>query len=82
MSASIDYLPIWKKDSTAEEWFLEIAAVARKYPERFEKVCVIMQETLANGNTLDRNFSRGVRTTELLGMLELAKTDLIAFARR
>lgn len=77
MSATIDYLPIWKKDATAEEWFMELAAIARKHPERFEKAAVVGQEQLANGNTHDRQFSRGVRVTELLGMLEWAKADII-----
>lgn len=73
MTASIDYLPIWKKDSTAEEWLMELAAIARKNPERFEKAVIVMQELLPNGNIKPRVYSRGVKLTELLGLLELGK---------
>jgi len=82
MTASVDYLPIWKKDSTAEEWLLELAAIARKHPERFEKAIIVTQETLATGNIKHRNYSRGAKLLEQIGLLEVGKSDLIRYSER
>ena len=51
MSATVDYLPIWKRDAIAEERFLELAQIAHKHPERFGKIAVVYEETLSNKNT-------------------------------
>lgn len=77
MSASIDYLPIWKKDATACERLQELAEVARKYPERFGKFALGYIETLPNGNTKIRTFTHGCSTVESVGVFEIAKNDLI-----
>lgn len=77
MSATIDYLPVWKRDATAEERFLELAQIARKHPERFGKIAVAYEETLANKNTKIRQISSGCTTNELIGILELAKLQVV-----
>lgn len=82
MTASIDYLPIWKKDSTAEEWLLELACIARKYPERFEKAVIVLQETLPNGNIKHRTYSRGAKLLEQIGLIECGKMDIFKDSER
>ncbi len=76
MTASIDYLPIWKKDSTAEEWLLEVAAIARKHPERFGKVVIVAEERLGEGSWLVRTFNRPATLSEILGIMEIAKAQM------
>ena len=70
---NVDFLPVWKKDSTAEEWLSEIQSIARKYPKRFEKVAMVAVEKRENGNLKTRIFSRGCNTLELLGIFENGK---------
>lgn len=78
MSAdNLTYLPVWKKGSTAEEWFFEVAMVARKHPGRFGKAIVIYEETLPNGNVKLRSCYHGCSTNEALGLMEQVKHDLI-----
>ena len=77
MTAYIDSLPIWKKDATAEEWFLEIAAVARKHPERFHRAAVVFDELLKNGNKRTDYYCRNTNTNELLGLLVFGQQAVI-----
>jgi hypothetical protein len=77
VTASIDYLPIWKEGATPEERFLELAHMARKSPGRFAKMVVVYEETLPNGNTLVRDITDGCTTNEVLGLLELGKVRII-----
>ena len=49
---NISYLPVWKKDSTPEEFLQEVALIARKYPDRFTRIGIAFYETLPNGNTV------------------------------
>ena len=69
----ISYLPIWKKDSTPEEFFQEVALIARKYPERFTRIGIVFDEKLPNGNTMTRYHCYNVNTTELIGLFECGK---------
>ena len=44
MTASIDYLPIWKKGAPIHERLMEIAEIARKHPDYFDKWCLVYCE--------------------------------------
>lgn len=77
MTASVDFLPIWKKGSTAEEWLQEVAAIARKKPEKFAKVVIVAEETRPDGCTSYDYYCRNTSTTEVLGMLELGKDAVL-----
>jgi len=78
---NVDYLPIWKKGASADDRFMELALIARKHPERFKKIAVAYEETLANGCTVLRTVSDGCNTNELIGILELAKLKVIEDTR-
>jgi hypothetical protein len=41
VSGTVDYLPIWKKDAPAHERLYELAEIARKHPERFNKWVIV-----------------------------------------
>lgn len=80
--STIDYLPIWKKNATAAERFDELAMIARKHPERFNKIAVVYEEILPNGNTKSRSTSTNCSTTELVGILTIAIKDIIDESQR
>jgi hypothetical protein len=44
MTATVDYLPIWKKNATAGERLRELALIADKHPERFQKWVIVYCE--------------------------------------
>lgn len=73
---NVDYLPLWKKDATAEERLLELAMVARKHPERFSKFFLVYQEDDGE-RSLERFMNYNASTTECLGLLELAKRAVL-----
>ena len=77
MSASVDYLPIWKKGSTAEEWLLELSMMARVHPEWFAKVVIVYDsEITKEGTSRTRYQCRNTTTTEILGLLEEGKEEV------
>lgn len=43
-TATIDYLPIWKKNATSAERLRELAMIADKHPERFAKWVLVYCE--------------------------------------
>lgn len=77
MSASIDFLPIWKKDATPCERLQEFAEMARKNPERWEKLVIGCVETKSNGHYQFRNYFYGCLLTEAVGLHEISKSELI-----
>lgn len=84
MRDTVDYLPIWKKDATPEERFLEIAMIARKHPERFRQYLVIYQESVTvdgkEGLAFNTRYvSYGLDTMGALGLIELGKLNLLRF---
>lgn len=82
MTATIDHLPVWKKNSTAEEWLLELAAMARKHPERYARAVIVIEETKSTGNTRQRCYSRNAPLAYRLGMLVIAQAEELAESRQ
>lgn len=79
---NVKVLPIWKKHSTADEWLMEIAAMARDHPERFTKAVIVIQETKDDGVMVHRYYDRGVQLLERIGLLEVGKMDALKAAER
>lgn len=77
MTAKIQALPVWKKDSTAAEWLQEIAAIAMEYPERFARIVVVNEELNKDGLPVKtRLWSKGLKTnSDIIGALEVAKLE-------
>ena len=71
--ATFDYLPVWKKNPTAEERFMELAMIARKHPERFTKLVVVHQEDVAGDSFKIHWVSNDLDTIESIGLLEIGK---------
>ena len=74
---NVRYLPMWKQGATAEERFLELAQIARQHPERFSRLFVVYQEELPDKSTITRYVSLGGCATEILGLIELGKFELL-----
>lgn len=75
---NIEFLPIWKQGATAEERLLELAMVARKHPEKFNKFIIIYQENNEkNNSTSERFVNFNANTTECLGLLRLGEMSII-----
>ena len=77
MNDNLSILPVWKRDSSAEEFFGECSLLARKHPERFGKAALVYEETLATGNTVVRTASRALNTNELVGILQIGISQII-----
>lgn len=78
----VDYLPVWKKNSTPEEWFMELASIARRHPERFGKVVVVFEEMTERGAAKYGYHCRNCKTLELLGLLVAGKDAVDDYTRR
>lgn len=69
MTASIDYLPIWKKGAPTHERLYELAEIARKNPERFDKWVIVYCEDSDKGLFTRYMNGEATRTTDCLGVL-------------
>lgn len=69
MTASIDILPIWKKDAPTHERLYELAEVARKHPDRFDKWVIVYCED--NEQRFKTRYMNGekTRTSDCLAVL-------------
>lgn len=74
---NVDYLPIWKAGATPEERLSEMAAIARKHPERFSKMVFLYVEELPDGFTRARHHSFNASTHETLGILQEAAHNIL-----
>lgn len=76
MTASVDYLPIWKRGATAGERLRELALIADKHPERFARwICVYAE--LPEGRFIIRHIGPdGFKTIDQLGLLDAGAKQL------
>lgn len=81
-SDNVDILPIWKKDSTPEEFLSELAMIARKKPEMFSKMVLLYEEFLPEGGSITRYRARGTSILELLGIIESGKHQALVQCTR
>ena len=75
-NTNIDYLPVWKANATPAERLRELAFIAEKHPEWFENFVMAYNETRPDGQTKTRYHCYNLRTTEAIGMMEIAKIRL------
>lgn len=68
-TATIDYLPIWKKNATPGERLRELALIADKHPERFQKWVIVYCED--NERCFKTRWMNGeeTRTSDCLAVL-------------
>lgn len=69
MTATVDYLPIWKKGATAGERLRELALIADKHPERFRKWVLVYCED--NDDRFKTRWMQGeeTRTSDMFAVL-------------
>ena len=80
--STIDYLPVWKKGASVHERLYELAEMARKHPERFDKWLIAYQELRPNGNTLARVlFGDTTMTSDAIALLAVTQHDLMHDSR-
>ena len=77
---AISYLPVWKAGATGEERLQELLMIAQKHPEQFAHMVVIYQQVLPDGDTQTRYISNDMKTTALIGLLELGKLEVLRWA--
>lgn len=76
MNRPLDYLPVWKKNATAAERFYELALMAEKHPDRFEKFIVLWESTKEVGRS-QQAVRSDMTLAFALGFLELGKHNLL-----
>lgn len=77
MISAPSYLPVWKANATPAERLRELAHMAEKHPEWFEKFVVGYVEVLPNGSHKFGYHAYGMQTTEAVGVIEMAKIKMI-----
>lgn len=70
MTASIDYLPVWKKDALAHERLYELAEIARKHPEYFKKWVLVYCEDNDQRFKIRHMSGNETRTSDCLAVLQ------------
>lgn len=82
MSSNVDYLPIWKKNATAGERLRELAMIADKHPEQFEKWVLVYCED--NSQRLKTRWMNGesTRTLDCIGVLMIGIDTILEEMKR
>lgn len=72
---NVEYLPGWKKNGTVADRLDELAMIARKHPERFDRFVLVYVERLETGNSKYRTHAHGCNFSEAIGLFEAGKMD-------
>ena len=83
MRDKVSYLPRWKENATAEEFFLQCAQIAAKDPKRCLRVFVtIREEEEVAGEDVMRHdvWRHNCDVTEAMAMIEFGKMKLVSYA--
>jgi hypothetical protein len=70
--SNIDILPIWKRDAPAHERLYELAELARKKPELFQKWVIAYAEDNDKRFKVRTISGTGTRTSDSLAVLQAA----------
>ena len=73
--SNVDFLPVWKAGATPYERLMEVAAIAMKHPERFDRMIIAYTEDSGTG-TKTRYACNNLTTLELFGLIELLKQEV------
>jgi hypothetical protein len=76
MTASVDYLPIWKKGATAAERLYELAQVAEKHPDWFDKWVLVHCEDNDKRFQVRYMNGEGTRTSDCLAVLSAGQMHI------
>jgi hypothetical protein len=85
MTSSVSFLPVWKANATPAERLYELAQVAEKHPEDFQKFVIVYVEdrkTSKSHVTYTRFHCFNTSTFEALGILENGKLKLFEDTNR
>lgn len=70
MSNVVEVMPIWKRDASTPERLYELAELARRYPERFDKWVIVYCEDNPKRFKTRLMGGTGQRTSEELLVLQ------------
>ena len=76
MTATVEVIPVWKKNAPDHERLYELAEMAREHPERFQKWMLIWCEDNDQRFITRYKAGEGTRTSDCLAILEHAKFTL------
>jgi hypothetical protein len=70
MTATVDYLPVWKKNATTGERLRELALIADKHPDWFDKWVIVYCED--NDQRFKVQYMQGeqTRTSDCFSVLQ------------
>jgi hypothetical protein len=79
---TVDYLPIWKLNATAAERLQELALIAAKHPEQFQKWIIVYCED--NDDRFKTRYMQGeqTRTSDCLAILSACAFTLFEDTKR
>lgn len=79
---NVELLPIWKKNATNAERFRELAPLAEKNPEKFDKWVLIYCED--NAERFKIRFEQGdnTRTSDCFGVLSAGAQHIFEVTRK
>jgi hypothetical protein len=69
MTATIDYLPVWKKGAPVHERLQELAEIARKHPDWFQKWVLVYCEDNEQRFKVRVMQGEETRTSDVLAVL-------------
>lgn len=76
MTATVDYLPIWKKNATTSERLYELAQIAAKHPDQFDKWILVYCEDNDQRFKVRSVSGEATRTSDSLAVLQAGILDL------
>lgn len=82
MTNVVEVLPIWKKDAPAHERLYELAELARRYPDRFDKWVIVYCEDNDKRYKIRMMEGTGTRTSDAMAALTAGIQQLWEDTRR
>lgn len=82
MPPTVEILPIWKKDAPTHERLYELAELARRHPERFDKWVIVYCEDNEKRFRTRYMQGEGTRTSDCLAVLTAGVQQVFEETRR
>lgn len=76
MHENVKVFPVWNKNCSAADRLREIAVIADKYPERFDRLFIGWSGKNEDGKYYLNYALLGCDTLELLGLIEMLKAEV------
>ena len=74
--SNVEIFPVWNTKASAADRLRELAVMADKHPERFDRMMIGYQGTDPTGRYTINYALSNCNTIELLGLLELVRNEI------